>query len=250
MVVIGWFTLVDEADLLYEGLKAVLEVTVSSPSAAAAKEVASCLLEQCGRPNYSEFSSFAIKFIKELKSCFVEWSSFKLTKEAMWGTYHQLRTSTAFVKLWNTFVAESIERKASPVFFQHVTSVVFGQLVRSKYHFDADTAETNNSRLTYQEENILRYIAGYVCRRVKMKLESPKRKGKDAMILCIMELSGDEDDERGTEDWTNILDRGGLWHISDAAYSLFYSIEEEVRSLLKPRKASQMDEGTKDVLLL
>ena len=47
------------------------------------------------------------------------------------------------------------------------------------------------------------------------------------MILCLMELNKDEDDEeRGTEGWTNALDRRGLWYVSSMACSLFYAIED------------------------
>ena len=58
-----------------------------------------------------------------------------------------------------------------------------------------------------------------------------KDKNKDVMFLCVLELSGDEDnEERGTEKWTNELNRGGLWHISDLACSLFYAMEQVLRS--------------------
>ena len=68
---------------------------------------------------------------------------------------------------------------------------------------------SGNPPLTREEENSLRYMAS------------------------LMKLNGDEDDEeRGTEDWTNALDRGGLWHVSDTAYNLFYAIEEEVQQHL------------------
>ena len=54
------------------------------------------------------------------------------------------------------------------------------------------------------------------------------------MIQCLIDMSGDEMEERGTEDWTNLIDRGGLWHISDTTYSLFHSMEEEIRKYLIP----------------
>ena len=55
-------------------------------------------------------------------------------------------------------------------------------------------------------------------------------------------MYGDEwDKERGTEDWTNLIDRGGLWHINDQAYGLFYAIEE-VHTHFMPTAASKMCE--------
>ena len=81
------------------------------------------------------------------------------------------------------------------------------------------------------EENVLHYVAAYVCRK-------SKDKNKDVMILCLLELSGDEDnEERGTEKWTNELDRGGLWHRNDLVYSLFYAMEQILHSYLQPSMA-------------
>ena len=50
------------------------------------------------------------------------------------------------------------------------------------------------------------------------------------MVLLLMECAGDElSDNVGTETWTNMIDRGGLWHINDQTYSLFNIMEEEMR---------------------
>ena len=36
-----------------------------------------------------------------------------------------------------------------------------------------------------------------------------------------------------TEDWTKLIDRGGLTHVNDNTYMLFHSMELEVRKHLK-----------------
>ena len=43
--------------------------------------------------------------------------------------------------------------------------------------------------ITYEEGNALRYVAGYVCRKIK-----EKRSFKEALLLCMMDMC-DEDDE-------------------------------------------------------
>ena len=55
------------------------------------------------------------------------------------------------------------------------------------------------------------------------------------MILCLMELVKDCSDETvGTsEDWTMLVDRGGLWHVKETTYALFLSLEQEMRSCLQ-----------------
>ena len=44
------------------------------------------------------------------------------------------------------------------------------------------------------------------------------------------------------------MDRGGLWHVNDMAYYLFYAIEEEVRCHLVLDLASKLSEGSKDII--
>ena len=54
-------------------------------------------------------------------------------------------------------------------------------------------------------------------------------------MLCLMTLVKGEDHEEleYEEEWTRMLDRGGLWYIKDTTYSLFLAIEEETRQCLK-----------------
>ena len=39
----------------------------------------------------------------------------------------------------------------------------------------------------------------------------------------------------GQTAWTYSLDRGGLWHISDQVFRLFYAMEEEIRAVNQSR---------------
>ena len=48
-------------------------------------------------------------------------------------------------------------------------------------------------------------------------------------------MAGDEESGLGTEDWTDSLDRGGLWHVSDQVFRLFYAMEEEIRAVNQSR---------------
>ena len=50
------------------------------------------------------------------------------------------------------------------------------------------------------------------------------------MMACLDEINDVDklNDDRGTEAWINLLDRGGLWHINDMIYGLFVEIEQVV----------------------
>ena len=69
-------------------------------------------------------------------------------------------------------------------------------------------------------------------------------------ILCLIELGGDElFEERGTETWTNMVDRGGLWHISDQTYSIFLIMEEVIRQHLTLSGISAQTENSRKSIL-
>jgi hypothetical protein len=59
-------------------------------------------------------------------------------------------------------------------------------------------------------------------------------------LLCLSSLVklNDEGDECGTaEEWTNMVDRGGLVHVNEITYGLFISLENDIRDCLKSLSA-------------
>ncbi len=51
-----------------------------------------------------------------------------------------------------------------------------------------------------------------------------------------------------SEQWTDLVDRGGLIHISDTIFTLFASMEMEVRSHLRAENPSLLKAGLKELL--
>lgn len=89
--------------------------------------------------------------------------------------------------------------------------------------------------ISHQEGSALRYAVGYVCRHLRKKIQHGSHELKEELILCLMALVKDRDSEEcGTdEEWTKMMDRGGLWHVKETTYALFVSIEEEIRDCLQ-----------------
>ena len=246
----------DSSKLLYEAVNSVLAITVSSPSAEADRMAARSLLEKGVHgdpPQYENlFSIFAAHVVDKLTSCFVKKKSYKREKEIMWGLYHQLRTSGDFCGMWESFMDKDMGvGKPSPIFYQHVSHHIFKALITKNYPiYTADASPSSSRMMSREEESALRYVAGYICRRVRQQLETSTHQYKDDMILCIMELSGDEEDElRGTEDWINSIDRGGLWHVSDSTYGMFHAMEVEVRRHFAEDRASKLTEGSRNTIV-
>lgn len=77
--------------------------------------------------------------------------------------------------------------------YQRISNIIFEELI--KRHFTIEQVEQPTvSAFTYEETNALRYVAGYVCRKLKKKIEASKHPSKGDLLLCLMELC-DEDDE-------------------------------------------------------
>ena len=107
-----------------------------SPQAKAAFEAASSLLIWCKQPDNSlQATKFAMELILKLKSCFAKSStSLQRRKEAMWGIFHQLRMSQAFLENWNQFLLQSIKIEAAPALIQFITSTIFKELIVSNMY--------------------------------------------------------------------------------------------------------------------
>ena len=80
----------------------------------------------------------------------------------------------------------------------------------------------------YGDSIPLRYVAGYVCRKVQHKIKSSRLPHENDMVLFLSELQTDDKDE-DIDTWINKIDRGGLWHVKEDVYLLLYTIEEEIR---------------------
>ena len=85
--------------------------------------------------------------------------------------------------------------------------------------------------LTETEANIIRYVAGYICRHLQRKFEHENHPLKKDLILNLTSMvKFNSDDASGPcEDWLDLMDRGGLWHVRETVHSFFVSLEQEVQ---------------------
>ena len=91
-------------------------------------------------------------------------------------------------------------------------------------------SESHLRPLTNEEQCALRYVAGYTIHKVYEKMQSSSHPNKENIMHVLMELLSNgfnSDDAR--ERWINMINRGGLWTITDQTYSIFMIMEEEVR---------------------
>lgn len=241
--------LVNHCALVIDGIKSILDSKVSSPVANSNRELATLLLEKLSEEGLITcLKEFGIELISQL-TCFTA-----LQQEAIkWADYHTYRCTPFFCEMWITFVSRITGRNPHPTFYQHVTHHILKLLIKQRYTLPSsrelvseatatssgNVSSTSNNDLTIEEQNALRYVCGYIVRTVRYILEKSKYDSKEEMIMCLVGMYGDEiDEERGTEAWCNMIDRGGLWHVSDETYELFLEIETVVRRYYRPELAS------------
>ena len=167
------------------------------------------------------YGEFIRTLFDSLQGCFDSVSpSLKTHKESMWKAFHKLQTSPSFVSQWKHFLAAGTSVEPTPAFYQHITMTCFKELIKVKFSVAKGEQDPDHSsrtwlfKLSCEEANALRYAAGYVCHKLIKKLEVSSMPRRMEMITLLSELANGKGD--GTaEEWTNLLDRGGLCHISE-----------------------------------
>jgi len=139
-----------------------------------------------------------------------------------------------------------------PVLYQHLIDIVFKCLINK--HFEIVYLDQEPAEINVNERNVLRYVAGYICRKLRTKIERENHELKEEMVLCLMELVKDGDlrgsDIGDDEEWTNLVDRGGLWHVKATTHQLFCAIEYQIReslSLFSKTSLPAKDQLIKDI---
>ena len=179
-----------------------------------------------------ELSVFAVKMMTHLRSCLPRSCATlkKAGREAMWRSYHHLHTSTSFQSIWREFVSTAVAVEPHPILYQHVTDLTFHTLLKETFQ-SSNTQQATIEALTYEESNALRYVAGYVCHKLRKRIVASIHEMRDKLLLCLMDLCDEDDQVSSSADWVHMVDRGGLVHISESTYMLFEQMELLVHSV-------------------
>ena len=244
---------------------------ISSPEARKAVEIAAKVIS-CTSKEVDEFTMFSKRLVEMLMLCFrTTKRSFISKQEAMWESFHKLRTSAKFKKEWQDFFNSSIgQPTVCPTFVQYVTNQVFLDLVKNHHQIPEATFNDESSNpITSEESQALRYVAGYICRKIQHKIDtSPSfsQGNKKDMVLFLSELKRsdqeedslpekddlevdslqDKDDEEiGEKTWIERINRGGLWEVNENTYLLFHMMEDEVQHHLTIKSLKEKNDQYK-----
>ncbi len=175
--------------------------------------------------------------------------SFALQAEQIWEKFHALRISTEFRGKWDEIFCKATDKRAPASVFQYITTRWFRELIKENFEVKEENKTSCPTKLTSHEENALRYVAGYVCRKVHSKLEKSSHDSKEDMTLLMIEFYGSDLQEEDSEEWTNQIDRGGLWHINNNVYLVFTIIEQIIRNYLHVESIGELGGNTRSTIL-
>lgn len=147
----------------------------------------------------------------------------------------------AFVAKWKEFSCK-IGVQVTALFFQHITDDLFDVILNEKFGVSQCTNDNDElPDLTYEEQNAVHYIGGYVLHALKTS------KGNADVLPIVDKLIMSDGEHTGTsQTWLKSINRGGLTDITDETYQCFYAIEIAIRRHLRTDKTREMNKGFVD----
>ena len=146
-------------------------------------------------------------------------------REKLWSSFHLLR-NTQLAELWDQFFSLPNIPKLSPLVYQHVNQKLYED--QMKYFLSTETKvhddpmSSDNPQITEDEENILRYAAGYVPHKLLKKYGSHSSLISHLYVECLssMAVNGEESSlMEYTSKWISLCNRGGLFDVNGTCYT-------------------------------
>ena len=142
--------------------------------------------------------------------------------QKLWLNFHSI-WSTRLISIWTTFLSSIKENLSSVI--QRVNQKLYeGLISRSLPPLSNSSQPQSRSILSEDELNIVRYAAGYVPHELlkKHNKSDSVKSANFAECFIKMAVSGDETNLLlYTETWTNLINRGNLFEISDSTFLFF-----------------------------
>lgn len=200
-------------------------------------EVAKKCVANISSTQVDKFAETIVKELTGLLSCDKRKKK-RIKLFQFWRKFHALRLSPTIRAAWE----ECADALHFPQSTKNATlQVVLKRMVDSV--IVSQSIDVSNSvrmeGMTKMEENVVRYVGGYVVAKIKKKFPN-QAEFLDAFkggLSMDMDFSG-HDVHDYTRIWTEQVDRGGLHHISDVIYNLFVAIEHICRRYLDTRVPS------------
>ena len=195
----------------------------------------------CAEEQREPFERFAQKLVQTISGCIAKpCVSIDAKRERSYQMFYKARIG-GLNELWNDFHSQLTLPQPDPIWTQTVNRLLFNSALISCIGADArqnqqpSVTTVSAEDLGVDEENVIRYMAGYVPFKL-MKVYEIKNTQEDANVLdCLsdMAISGPVDDFYAyTQEWTQAVNRGGLFEVKDVVFTFFRKLEILMRGIL------------------
>ena len=195
--------------------------------------------EQTQSKEWLQFVKISVKKVLEM----IPNSHEKKHFEHMFKSFNIRICSTEHFELWSSVISSVgcslfINTKESRVLLHFIYSELLKTILEIRNnHLDRNLEEisADKLKLSENEENILRYVAGYVPFSILKSIGQADF--DDDIILLIHSWNIDQQGKdmgflEYTKEWTNKIDRGGLFKVNDEFYIFIRRIENVARTIL------------------
>ena len=159
--------------------------------------------------------------------------------EMVWRSFHTFRINS--IGKWKEFLRSiNLDDSGQHIIlvYQYLLQSVLNLLMKDRNELEKPQQPTVEIKpITKEEEQVLRYVAGYVPFALYTKFS--KQANAVAQVYCkflrtwkVCTTDSAKTFLEYTNEWIEAQNRGGLFHVSDGVYLLFRSIENETRTFL------------------
>ena len=129
----------DGPNMLYNVLQNVLDdpsFCTKSQKAVNARIGAEYMLQRCSnRDNLPTLLKFSEELIQDLEGALVNPNGKVLQRDKGWDSYFYIQSQETFTNRWIVFLCGANSPIGTPVLYQHLTDIIFKEVLREKYCF-------------------------------------------------------------------------------------------------------------------
>jgi hypothetical protein len=231
------------------------EFKLPTPRNAACRTAALKITEWLQAGNSMAFEGFCKLLICLLMTCFEKSSKVLSTaQKKVWSNFHAVRISPELKRLWASNIEMIVQKPLDPILIQYYTQHVMEGLLKIRYPVSqAEASCSSSTSLTQEEENALRYAAGYIPFALRQELQRSRHPLKEDFIICLTEFCNEDiectDLSTYSAQWVKQVNRGGLREVNDMVYLLCREIELEVRKYFVKDSIRKLMPGSKEIIV-
>ena len=179
-------------------------------------------------------TDFAVTVVAKLNTCLASAQKYKLpslSQGSMWSSFHKVRNSDELKQIWSSFIGKIKAPESCQVECQLALQLLVDRIIKKMLKNKADAKSVNEGEpvppLTIREQSAIRYMAGYVAFKLLKRYGKPSthpqiqlKRRHFVHVLKGMKAANQPDTMSEslsdyTSLWSELIDRGGLYHIND-----------------------------------